>query len=71
MLAIPVFEGSTDLYPVEARLRFAMDGGKPVFAFVLHNRPKVLDHALAQLREKVAKECGIPVFVGTPPAAAR
>lgn len=71
ILAIPVFEGDDILYPVEALLRFAMVEGRPTFTFILQNKEKCLEHALAQLRERVATGCGIPVFVGTPPAAAR
>jgi hypothetical protein len=67
-LAIPVFEGDETLYPVEALLRFTMNGGTPQFAYLLQNKEKCLEHALAQLRERVTKDCGIPVFVGTPPA---
>ena len=68
-LAIPVFEGTTDLYPVEARMRFTMDGGRPTFTFVLANKEAVLEHALATLRQQVAEGAGIPVFVGQAPAA--
>lgn len=71
ILAIPVFEGDDVLYPVEALLRFAMVEGRPTFTFILQNKEKCLEHALAQLRERVATGCGIPVFVGNPPAAAR
>ncbi len=70
-LAIPVFEGDEVLYPVEALLRFAMVEGRPTFAFVLQNKEKCLEFALAELRKRVASQCGIPVFVGTPPPAAR
>lgn len=59
------------LYPVEALLRFAMVEGRPTFAFVLQNKEKCLEFALAELRKRVASQCGIPVFVGTPPPAAR
>lgn len=71
-LAIPVFEGDETPYLVEARVRFTMIEGKtPAFAFVLMNKEKVLEDALAELRKRVADGCGIPVFVGTPPAPAR
>lgn len=70
-LAIPVFEGTTDLYPVEARLRFSMDGGRPTFAYVLANKEAVLEHALATLRKQVADGTGIPVYVGQAPQATR
>lgn len=69
-LAIPVFEGTTDLYPVEARLRFSMDGGRPSFSFILANKELVLEHALAALRKQVADGTGIPVYVGQAPAPA-
>lgn len=69
-LAIPVFEGTTDLYPVEARMRFTMDGGRPSFTFVLANKEAVLEHALATLRQQVTDGAGIPVYVGQAPAQA-
>jgi uncharacterized protein YfdQ (DUF2303 family) len=70
-LAIPVFEGSDVKYPVECRIRFTMEGGRPQFAFVMQNRQDVFDTALTELRKAVAEKCGIPVFVGNPPAAAK
>jgi uncharacterized protein YfdQ (DUF2303 family) len=71
-LAIPVFEGSDVKYPVECRLRFSMIEGKvPQFSFVMQNRQDVFDKALTELRAAIAEKCGIPVFVGNPPAAAK
>ena len=71
-LAIPVFEGSEKKYALECRLRFSMVEGKvPQFSFVIQNRQDVFDLALSELRDAVAKECGIPVFVGNPPPAAK
>ena len=70
-LAIPVFEGTTDLYPVEARLRFAMENGRPTFSFLLANKEAVLEHALATLRKQVADGAGIPVYVGQAPAVSQ
>lgn len=70
-LAIPVFEGDAEVYPVDALLRFTMAGGTPQFTFILQNKAQVLEHALAGLRTRVAEGCGIPVFVGNPPAATR
>lgn len=67
-LAIPVFEGTTDLYPVEARMRFTMPNGRPEFSFILVNKEAVLEHALAALRKQVAEGTGIPVYVGQAPA---
>lgn len=70
-LAIPVFEGSEDTYVLECRIRFAMEGGRPAFAFLIHNKDQVWEHALKELREKVAEDCGIPVYVGSAPTAGR
>lgn len=70
-LAIPVFEGDDTHYVVEALVRFTMAEGRPQFAYILQNKEKVLEDALAELRNKVAAGTGAPVFVGTPPAAAR
>lgn len=68
-LLLPVFEGDEDHYIIEARVRFAMVDGRPQFAYVLQNKERVLEDALAALRAKVAAGTGAPVFVGTPPAA--
>lgn len=67
-LAIPVFEGG-DTYAVEARIRFAMgEGGRPQFTYTLHNAAKVMEHALNELRARIAASCDIPVYVGQAPA---
>lgn len=70
-LAIPVFEGSDVKYAIECRLRFSMPNGRPEFSFVMQNRQDVFDKALTELRQTVAEKCGIPVFVGNPPAAGK
>ncbi len=70
-LAIPVFEGDDTHYVVEALVRFTMVEGRPQFAYVLQNKEKVLEDALATLRAKVGAGTGAPVFVGNPPAVAR
>jgi uncharacterized protein YfdQ (DUF2303 family) len=70
LLAVPVFEGSEELYMVEARIRFAMAEGRPVFSYLLHNKAKVFEAAFASVRAIVGDRCQIPVYVGKPPAPA-
>lgn len=71
-LAIPVFAGSPDLYPVECRTRFSLDrnSGAATFGFVIHNREQVFEHALKAVRDRFAAETGLPVFIGSPPPPA-
>lgn len=64
-LAIPVFDAG-ERYLIEARIRFAMEGGRPRFAYVLHNRARVEQDAFGVARRKVERDTELPVFAGTP-----
>lgn len=74
VIGVPVFEGSDTLYEVECRVRFTLDRntGRPSFTYTLHNAAQVYQGALKKLREQIASECTIPVYVGSapPPAGA-
>lgn len=68
MLAIPVFEGGTR-YQVEARIRFEMREGRPMFSFVLHRRREIERDAFNDARAAVTLATGLPVFAGDPDVA--
>lgn len=65
-LRIPVFEGEEHGWQIEARIRFAMLEGRPVFSFLLHNAERIFDEAFHVVQAEVAKVC--PVFAGRAPA---
>lgn len=65
LLAIPVFEGG-DRYQIEARVRFVLSDGRPVFTFTLHRRKEIERDAFNEVRAKVAKETGVLVLAGRP-----
>lgn len=64
-LAIPVFDAG-EKYLVEARIRFQLAGGRPRFAYHLHNRGKVETDAFGGVRRKVRTETDLPLFAGSP-----
>jgi uncharacterized protein YfdQ (DUF2303 family) len=65
LLKLPVFEGG-ELYQVEARLRFSLNGGRPKFVFFLHQADVILRDAFDGVRVKVLEGTKLPVFVGSP-----
>lgn len=65
LLGIPVFEGG-EVYRVEARVRFQMRDGKPVFAYSLVQPEAIVRDAFGSVRKRVASETSLPVFAGTP-----
>jgi hypothetical protein len=70
-LAIPIFEGDDQLYPVEALLHMSMESGRPQFTYTLQNKELCLETALKAMRTRVADACKIQVFVGNPPPGSR
>lgn len=64
-IAIPCFEGG-DRYQLEARLRFSLVDGVPLFEYTLHRAKEIERDAFGEVRVKVAKESGLPVLAGTP-----
>ncbi len=65
MIGIPCFEGG-DRYQLEARLRFALQDGVPMFSFTLHRCKEIERDAFGEVRSKVATETGMLVLAGTP-----
>lgn len=63
LIAIPVFEGG-ERYRVEARVRFALENGRPVFGFLLHRRKEIERDAFNACRAAVANSTGLPIFAG-------
>lgn len=68
MLALPVFEGAPQLYPIEAQLRFRMDAGRPTFAYVLKDRQRAYDAAIDHVRTTVQTATEVPIYAGAAPA---
>jgi uncharacterized protein YfdQ (DUF2303 family) len=65
LLQLPVFENGT-VYAVEARIRFAMNGGRPTFAYVLYEPEKIVQDAFGEVRTKATTGTALPLFVGSP-----
>lgn len=63
LLAIPVFDGGTR-YQVEARVRFKLEDGSPVFSYTLHRRTEIERDAFMGLRVDVAADTGLTVLAG-------
>ena len=64
-LGIPVFEAGAP-YAVEARIQFRMIEARPTFAYALHQKDEVLRHAFGEVRARVVKDTGLPLFAGRP-----
>jgi uncharacterized protein YfdQ (DUF2303 family) len=64
-LKLPVFDGGA-MWAVEAKIRLTFEGGFPRFAYSLHRTDAILRDAFGEVRARVAKETGLPVFCGTP-----
>lgn len=65
LLAIPVFDGGTP-YRVDARVRFVLANGSPVFSYTLHRRTEIERDAFGDVRSAVAVDTGLPVWAGRP-----
>lgn len=64
-LGLRVFEGG-EQHLVEARLRFSMEGGAPVFTYELYRAEETKRDAFIAIREAVKEATKLPVFAGTP-----
>lgn len=64
-LGLRVFEGG-DIFGVEARVRFALANGRPVFSFELHRKTEIERSAFDSVLDEVAKETGVLVVSGAP-----
>lgn len=65
-LALPVFEGSTDAYKVEARLKYRENGGKLSFWYELIRPDRAFRTAVSNTIAEITLATGFPVLYGTP-----
>lgn len=65
-LAIPVFDGSTDAYPVEARLKYRDNSGKVTFWYELIRPDRAFKTAVQSALDQIKAETGFMLLQGTP-----
>lgn len=63
-IGIPVFQGATDGYHVEARLKFRMNGGALSFWYELVRPDRVFKTAVSGEIAKIRDSSGVPVVFG-------
>lgn len=65
-LGIPVFDGSNDAYPVEARLKYRDTGGKLTFWYELIRPDRAFKTAAQSMLDKIKADLGFMVIYGAP-----
>ena len=65
-IGIPVFYGSADAYPIEARLRYRNNCGTLSFWYELIRQDKVFKQAAEEIVEGLAEKSGITLIHGDP-----
>ncbi len=65
VIALPVFRGGTH-FQLAVRLRYRVVTGKVAWSFEVYQADRVFDTAIDDARVGVAKDTGLPVFVGAP-----
>lgn len=65
-LGIPVFDGSTNAYPLEARLKYRESSGKLNFWYELIRPDRVFKTAVVDDLKKIKEATGFPIVFGTP-----
>ena len=65
-LGLPVFDGSTSAYPLEARLKYREKDGSVKFWYDLIRPDRVFKTAVADELEKINAATGFPVISGKP-----
>jgi uncharacterized protein YfdQ (DUF2303 family) len=65
-IGIPVFEGSSNAYPIEARLKYREKEGRLTFWYELIRPDRVYKTAIHDELEKVREKTGFPIVFGTP-----
>jgi len=65
-LALPVFDGSTDAYPVEARLKYRDNQGKVTFWYELIRPDRAFKTAVQSSLDKIKADTGFMLIHGTP-----
>ena len=62
--SIPVFQGSTAAYPIEARLKYRQQSDKLVFWFELIRPDRVFKQAVTDEIEKIHEATGFMLLYG-------
>jgi uncharacterized protein YfdQ (DUF2303 family) len=65
-IGIPVFDGDTDNYRLDARLRYRVREGTLTFWYELIRPDKVLEAAAKQMIDTIKTSTGIPFYFGDP-----
>jgi uncharacterized protein YfdQ (DUF2303 family) len=65
-LGVPVFDGSTNAYPLEARLKYREKDGKVTFWYELIRADRVFKSAVADELARIKTATGFPVISGKP-----
>lgn len=65
-LALPVFDGSTEAYPVEARLKYRDNSGKVTFWYELIRPDRAFKTAVQSALDQIKAETGFMLLQGTP-----
>lgn len=65
-LGLPVFDGSTDAYPLEVRLKYREKEGKVSFWYELIRPDRVFKNAVKDELTRIKEETGFPVVAGKP-----
>ena len=63
MLALRIFQGG-ERYAVEARIRFQVKEGKPLFSYTLYRANDLVQDAFKAVHTQAGAETGLPVFLG-------
>lgn len=65
-LALPVFDGSTEAYPVEARLKYRDNSGKVTFWYELIRPDRAFKTAVQSALDQIREATGFMLLQGTP-----
>lgn len=65
-LGLPVFEGSGDAYPIEARLKYRENSGKLTFWYELIRPDRAFKTAVNSSLEQIKADTGFLILQGTP-----
>lgn len=65
-LGLPVFDGSSDAYPIEARLKYRDNQGKVTFWYELIRPDRAFKTAVNAALDKIKADTGFPIIFGTP-----
>lgn len=65
-LALPVFDGGTDAYPIEARLKYRDNQGKVTFWYELIRPDRAFKTAVQSSLDKIKADTGFMLIYGTP-----